>query len=211
MLARTTFAQTATDGPRLLMQRGIVPLTLLMGLMLVTLAVVGMLLVLPARASAALPDCFSVDFQQTCVNSEDADFTDTGLCGFPVEVHVVGYARFRFVFANDGTDTLVSRTIQHHERATIVNPVTGRFFTDRSDWTGHETFLPDDSFEARSTGLFHDARMDDGQLLFHQSGNHSALVSPEDETIPGTDVFRGNFQSEAAFPGTVCPLLAQSA
>ena len=178
--------------------------------LLAALMLIGLALLSPARASASTPDCFSVDFQQTCVLPADDDFTTTGLCAFPVEVHVRGYTRFRFVFANDGTNNLVSRTLQSHQRATIVNPVTGRFFTDGSDFTAHETFLPDGSFEARSTGLFHNARMDDGRLLFHQSGSHSALVSPDDETIPGTDVFRGNFESEAAFPGTVCPLLAQA-
>jgi hypothetical protein len=53
--------------------------------------------------------------------------------------------------------------------------------------------------------------MDDGHLLFHQAGTHSALLDADEQVIPGTEAFHGNFEREAAFPAKVCPLLAQPA
>jgi hypothetical protein len=176
---------------------------------LAALMLAGVVLVSPAPASVSKPDCFEVEFQQACTFPADEDFTDTVLCAFPVEVHVTGLIRYRPVFASDGSDTLTRETFKFHFRATITNPTTGRFFTDPSDFVRRRTFLADGTIRLREAGRFHDARMDDGQRLFHQSGIHMALLSPDEQVIPGTEVFRGNFESEAAFPGKVCPLLAQ--
>jgi hypothetical protein len=64
---------------------------------------------------------------------------------------------------------------------------------------------PDGTLEIRDTGIFHNAVTDDGQRLFHQSGNHSFVLGPDDELI--SEVFHGLWQSEEAFPGKVCPIL----
>ena len=175
----------------------------------VTLA--GLVLLLPAAASAATPDCFDVDFQQACAFSGQDDFTDTGLCDFPVQVHATQVTRYRPVFATDSSGNLARETFFVRGQATIVNEATGRFFTDGGNITRRRTFLPDGTIQLLETGLFHNARMDDGQLLFHQSGTHSALLDADEQVIPGTEVFHGNFEPEADFPAKVCPLLAQPA
>jgi hypothetical protein len=169
----------------------------------------GLVLLAPAQASAAMPDCNAVDFQQACSFSSHDDFTDTVLCDFPVEVHATGHTRYRPFFATDRSGNLASETFHASSQATIVNAATGRFFTDGGDINRHRTFLPDGTVKLRETGLFHNARTDDGQQLFHQSGEHLALLDPDDNVI--NEVFHGNFESEAAFPGKVCPILAQPA
>jgi hypothetical protein len=174
-------------------------------------ALAGLVLLLPAPASAATPNCFDVDFQQACVFSGSNTFTDTVLCDFPVQVHATDVTRYRPVFATDGSGALVGETFFVRGGATIVNEATGRFFTDGSTITRRRTFLPDGTIQLRETGLFHNARTDVGQLLFHQSGTHTATLDPDEQVIPGTEVFHGNFQLEAAFPAKVCPVLAQPA
>jgi hypothetical protein len=169
--------------------------------------VFGLVFLAPGRASAAMPDCEAVDFQQTCVTPVDLDFTDTVLCDFPVQVHVSGWIRYRPFFANDGSGNLTSEEAHFRFRATIVNPATGRSFTDIGFFNERATFLPDGSVTIRDTGIVHNVRVDDGRRLFHQSGNHSVLVGPDGELID--EVFHGNFQSEPAFPGKICPILAQ--
>jgi hypothetical protein len=42
--------------------------------------------------------------------------------------------------------------------------------------------------------------------LFHQSGNNSVLIGPDDELVAET--LLGRWDSEPAFPGKVCPVLA---
>lgn len=169
----------------------------------------GLVLLLPAPASAATPNCLDVDFQQACIFSGQDDFTDTVLCDFPVQVHATQETRYRPVFATDSSGNLARETFFVRSRATIVNEATGRFFTDGSNITRRRTFLPDGTIELLETGLFHNVQMDNGQLLFHQSGTHSALLDADEQLIPGTEVFHGNFEPEAAFPAKVCPLLAQ--
>jgi hypothetical protein len=172
---------------------------------LIASALVGVVLLSPARALASTPDCFAVDFEQACVYQVDQDFTDTVLCPFPVQVHVGGWVRFRPFFATDGGG---GDETHSHFLATIVNPATGRSFSDGGGNVNQRvTELPDGNLEIRQTGIFHNAVTDDGQRLFHQSGNHSFLVGLDGELI--SEVFHGLWQSEAAFPGEVCPILAQ--
>ena len=172
-------------------------------------ALAGLVLLLPAPASAATPDCFAVDFAQACLKSDDQQFTDTVLCGFPVEVTVTGSTRYRPFFGNDGTGAPVREELHVQDRATIVNTATGRSFMDGGDFTDHVTYLPDGSVEFRLTGLIHNAQVDTGQRLLHQSGYHSILFGADGQLVD--EVFHGDFQSEAAFPGKVCPILAQPA
>jgi hypothetical protein len=169
---------------------------------------VGAMLLAPARAYAAIPDCDAVDFQEACIIHVDLDFTDTVLCDFPVQVHVGGWVRYRPFFATDGSGNLASEEWHFHYLATIVNPATGRSFSDGSGNVNERvTHLADGTLEIRDTGIFHNAVTDDGQRLFHQSGNHSFVLGPDDELI--SEVFHGLWQSEEAFPGKVCPILAQ--
>ena len=159
----------------------------------------------PAAAAPA-PDCFDTDFAQACFSSFHDVFVDDVLCDFPVDVDVVGSIRYRPYFAHDGSGDLASETSHLVFNATIVNPTTGRSFFDGSNFTDRATFLPDGSVEIRSTGIFHNARVDDGQRLLHQSGNHSVLIDSSDQVVEET--FRGRWDSEPAFPGKVCPILA---
>lgn len=165
-------------------------------------------LVSPAAASATVPDCFEVDFARACAFSADVDFTDAGLCAFPVAVHVTGTIRYRPFFSDDTAQPARER-FHFRTRARVTNPGTGRFFTDRDNYTRTRILLPDDSVVQRDAGLFHDARIDSGRRLFHQSGEHLALLDPDGEVI--REVFHGRFDSEAEFPGRVCPLLARAA
>jgi hypothetical protein len=168
----------------------------------------GLVLLTPSRAAAAppIPDCFEVDFAHACYSPLDLDFIDEELCDFPVAVHVSGWIRYRPFFAKDGSGDLVSDESHMHFRATIVNPATGRSFRDGSDFNARATVLPDGSVLIRETGILHNAVTDDRQRLFHQSGNHTMLIGPDDELID--EVFHGNWESGAAFPGKVCPILA---
>ena len=169
--------------------------------------VFGLVFFAPGRASATMPNCEAVGFQQACVLPVDLDFTDTVLCDFPVQVHVSGRETYRPFFAKDGSGDLTAAEEHDRFRATIVNPATGRSFTDTGFFNVRVTFLPDGSAFVRLTGLFHNVRVDDGRRLFHQSGNHSILFGPDGGLID--EVFHGNFQSEPAFPGKICPILAQ--
>lgn len=177
--------------------------------LLAAAALAGLVFLLPAPASAATPDCFAVDFAQACVTSDDQQFTDPVLCDFPVEVTVTGSTRYRPFFASDGTGAPIREELHVQDRATIVNTATGRSFTDGNDFNVHVTYLPDGSVEFRLTGLTHNAQVDTGQRLLHQSGYHSLLFDADGQLLD--EVFDGNFQSEAAFPGEVCPILAQPA
>ena len=172
-------------------------------------ALAGLTLLLAAPASAATPNCFDVDFQEQCQLSDEFTFTDTVLCDFPVEVSVTTSLRYRPVFAKDGSGELISEVAHVRDRATIVNTATGRSFTDIGNFTERTTYLPDGSVLLRTTGILHNARVDTGERLFHQSGNHSILIGADGELLD--EVFHGNFESEAAFPGDVCPILAQPA
>jgi hypothetical protein len=171
--------------------------------------VAGLALLLAAPASAATPNCFDVDFEEQCQLSREFTFTDRVLCDFPVEVSVTQSLRFRPVFAKDGSGDLISQVAHIRDRATIINTATGRSFTDIDNFTERITYLPDGSVLVRTTGLLHNARVDTGERLFHQSGNHSMLFGADGELLD--EVFHGRFDSEAAFPGDVCPILAQPA
>jgi len=167
----------------------------------------GVVLLLPAPASAATPDCFDVDFGVACATTSEFTFTDDALCAFPVDVSVIQGIRYRPVLDRSGE---LSGEVAHiGTRATIVNPATDRSFTDNTAFTAHTTFLADGSELTRTTGILHNAQVDTGERLFHQSGRHVVLLDPEGEVVG--ELFNGNFQSEAAFPGDVCPLLAQPA
>jgi hypothetical protein len=168
----------------------------------------GLVLILPAPASAAAPDCFAVDFQRPCRLSGGDTFTDSGLCGFPVEVTVSQTAEYQPFFAKDGSGRLTRETNHVLTSATIVNPATGRSFTDGGATSDRATYLPDGSVEIRTTGVLHNARVDTGQLLFHQSGFHSVLIGADGELLG--EVIHGNFfESDAEFAAEVCPILAQ--
>jgi hypothetical protein len=169
-----------------------------------------LVLLLPAPASAAAPDCFAVNWQQPChVSGADA-FTDSGLCGFPVEVTVWQSGEYQPLFAKDGSGQLTRETDHIITSATIVNPATGRSFTDGGETSDRATYLPDGSVEFRRTGVWHNARIDTGQLLFHQAGFRSILISADgllvDEALHGDF-----FESEAEFAAEVCRILAQPA
>ena len=58
----------------------------------------------------------------------------------------------------------------------------------------------------RQTGILHNAVVDDGRRLFHQSGQHAELRDADDQLVD--EIFRGRWDSEPAFPGDVCPILA---
>jgi hypothetical protein len=170
----------------------------------------GLVLILPAPASAAAPDCFAVDFQQPCRLSGADAFTDTGLCAFPVEVTVSQTAEYQPFFATDGSGQLTRETDHVLTSATIVNPATGRSFTDGGQTSDRATYLPDGSVEIRTTGILHNARVDTGQLLFHQAGYHSVLIGADGQLL--SQVFHGNFfESGSEFAAEVCPILAQPA
>lgn len=170
----------------------------------------GLVLLVPAPASAAAPDCFAVDFQQPCRLSGQDAFTDTGLCGFPVEVTVSQTAEYEPFFAKDGSGQLTRETDHVLTSATIVNPATGRSFTDGGATSDRATYLPDGSVELRTTGVLRNARVDTGQLLFHQSGYHSVLIGADGQLL--NEIVHGNFfESDPEFAAEVCPILAQPA
>lgn len=167
----------------------------------------GLVLVSPGPAAATPPpDCFAVDFAQACYSSFHDVFVDDVLCSFPVDVDVLGSVRYRPLFAPDGTGDLTSEERHVVFNATIVNPATGRSFFDGSNFNESATFLPDGSVRIRRTGIFHNAVVDDGRRLFHQSGHQSVLIDADDQVVGET--FRGRWDSEPAFPGEVCPILA---
>jgi hypothetical protein len=170
----------------------------------------GLVLLLPAPASAAAPDCFAVNWQQPCRVSGADFFTDTGLCGFPVEVTVSQTGEYEPFFAKDGSGQLTRETDHVLTSATIVNPATGRSFTDGGQTSDRATYLPDGSVELRRTGIWHNARIDTGQLLFHQAGYRSILIGADGLLL--NEILHGNFfESEAEFAAEVCPILAQPA
>jgi hypothetical protein len=170
----------------------------------------GLVLLLPAPASAAAPDCFAVNWQQPCRVSGADFFTDTGLCGFPVEVTVSQTGEYEPFFAKDGSGQLTRETDHVLTSATIVNPATGRSFTDGGQTSDRATYLPDGSVEFRRTGVWHNARIDTGQLLFHQAGYRSILIGADGLLL--NEILHGNFfESDAEFAAEVCPILAQPA
>jgi hypothetical protein len=170
----------------------------------------GLVLLLPAPASAAAPDCFAVNWQQPCRVSGADFFTDTGLCGFPVEVTVSQTGEYEPFFAKDGSGQLTRETDHVLTSATIVNPATGRSFTDGGQTSDRATYLPDGSVELRRTGIWHNARIDTGQLLFHQAGYRSILIGADGLLL--NEILHGNFfESDAEFAAEVCPILAQPA
>ena len=137
-------------------------------------------------------------------------FTDTGLCAFPVEVTVSQTAEYQPFFAKDGSGQLTRETDHVLTSATIVNPATGRSFTDGGQTSDRATYLPDGSVEIRTTGILHNALVDTGQLLFHQAGYHSVLIGADGQLL--SQVFHGNFfDSGSEFAAEVCPILAQPA
>ncbi len=166
----------------------------------------GLVLAAPAPAAAATPDCFATDFATACFSSFHDVFVDDVLCSFPVNVDVVGSIRYRPFFAKDGSGDLTREESHTVFNATIVNPATGRSFFDGSNFNERAVFLPDGSVVISRTGIFHNAVVDDGQRLFHQSGQDSVLVDANDEVVD--EIFHGRWDSEAAFPGKVCPILA---
>jgi hypothetical protein len=164
----------------------------------------GLALVSPGPSVAATPDCFATDFAGPCFSTFHDVFTDDVLCSFPVGVDVVGSIRYRPFFAKNGELTREeSHTVFN---ATIVNPATGRSFFDPSNFNEQVTYLPGGFVEIRQTGVRHNARVDDGQRLFHQSGQNSVLIDADDNLVE--EIFHGRWDSEAAFPGDVCPILA---
>jgi hypothetical protein len=167
----------------------------------------GVVLASPGPAAAApQPDCFEIDFAQACFSAFHDVFVDDVLCDFPVDVDVVGSIRYRPHFAHGQSGDLASEASHTVFNATIVNPATGRSFVDGSNFNERATFLADGSVEVRRTGVFHNVRVDDGQRLFHQSGQDSVLIDPGDQVVE--EIFHGRWDSEPAFPGKVCPILA---
>jgi hypothetical protein len=164
----------------------------------------GLVLAAPGPAAAApAPDCFQTDFSQACYSEFHDVFVDDVLCSFPVDVDVVGSIRYRPFLSQDG---VLTREQQHTVfNATIVNPATGRSFTDGSNFNTRVTHLPDGVVEIRDTGVLHNARVDNGARLFHQSGQHSVIVDADDQLVD--EMFHGRWDSEPAFPGKVCPIL----
>jgi hypothetical protein len=168
----------------------------------------GLVLVSPGPAAATPPpDCFATDFAQACYSEFHDVFVDDVLCSFPVDVDVVGSIRYRPFVSQDG---VLVRENQHIVfNATIVNPANGRSFTDGSNFDERVTYLPGGFVEIRDTGIRHNARVDDGQRLFHQSGQHSVVVDADDQLVD--EMYHGRWDSEPAFPGKVCPILAGAA
>jgi hypothetical protein len=170
----------------------------------------GLVLLLPAAASAAMPNCDDVNRQEACRISVELSFTDTNLCEFPVDVSVATSGTYRPQFATDGSGNLTSEAANIRTRATIINPATGRFFTDGGASLETKTYRPDGSLaEVRFTGLLHNVRLDTGERLFHQSGINFVFFGPDGDFL--YDITHGNFQSEDAFLSAICPLLAQPA
>jgi hypothetical protein len=160
----------------------------------------------PSGANAQMPDCGSVDFQQACVIAFTFDFTDTGLCAFPVDVHVSVDNRYRPFFATDGNGDPVREITHYRFRATVSNPATGRSFNDESDFQQRAEFLPDGTVQLHDTGLQHNVRIDDSRtVVFHQAGNHGVLLDSNDDMLD--ESFHGTWPSDQA--GLVCPILAQ--
>ena len=166
----------------------------------------GLALAAPAPAAPAAPDCFATDFATACFSSFHDVFVDDVLCSFPVDVDVVGSIRYRPFFAKDGSGDLTSEETHIVFNATIVNPATGRSFFDGSNFSVRATFLSDGAVVIRRTGIFHNAVVDDGRRLFHQSGQDSVLIDANDQVVD--EIFHGRWDSEPAFPGNVCPILA---
>jgi hypothetical protein len=170
----------------------------------------GLTLLLPAPASAAMPNCDDVNRQEACRISIDLSFTDTNLCAFPVDVTVAISGTYRPQFATDGSGNLSSEAANIRNRATIINPATGRSFTDMGSYLETKIYRADGSLaEIRFTGILHNVQLDTGERLFHQSGNDLAVFDPNGDFL--YDITYGNFQPENAFFGAICPLLAQPA
>jgi hypothetical protein len=175
-------------------------------------ALAGLTLLLPAPASAAMPNCDDVNRQEACRISIDVSFPDTNLggCAFPVDVTLAISGTYRPQFAADDSGNLTSEAANIRTRATIINPATGRFFTDGGASLETKTYRPDGSLaEVRFTGLLHNVRLDTGERLFHQSGINLVFFGPDGDFL--YDITHGNFQSEDAFLSAICPLLAQPA
>ena len=174
--------------------------------LLAVTSLTGLVLAAPAPAAPNEPDCFATDFATACFSSFHDVFVNDVLCSFPVDVDVVGSIRYRPFFANDGSGDLTSDEAHIVFNATIVNPATGRSFFDGSNFTERAVILPDGSLVIRRTGIRHNAVVDDGRRLFHQSGQDTELRDANDQLVD--EIFHGRWDSEAAFPGDVCPILA---
>ena len=134
------------------------------------------------------------------------DFTDTGLCAFPVDVLGTVDNRYRPFVATDGSGDLAREITHYRFRVTISNPATGRSFDGEADFQQRAVFLPDGIVQLHDTGLQQNVRIDDSrQVVFHQAGNHGVLLGPDDDVLEET--FHGNWPSDQA--GVVCPILAQ--
>jgi hypothetical protein len=172
----------------------------------------GLALLLPAAAPAATPNCDDVNRQEACRIAIELSFTDTNLCAFPVDVTVAISGNYRPQFATDGSGNLTSEAGNIRNRATIINPATGRSFTDGSSYLETKTYRPDGSLaEIRYNGIRHNVRLDTGERLFHQSGIDLVFFGPDGEDDFLYEITHGNFQPEDAFLGAICPHLAQPA
>jgi hypothetical protein len=135
----------------------------------------------------------------------DESFTDRGLCGFPVTIHVEG--RIKFLTHVDQEGNLRFDRALPSLRFTVTNPETGKSFRDAD--VGLDKFTPtaDGGGVVLSTGIhFHVRPQGGGGPIFTRVGLQLIVVFPDgSEEIQ--DV-RGNFDPIEDFEQVVCDFLA---
>ena len=90
-------------------------------------------------AHAAPPEIFTFQFDRT--------FTDTRMCGFPIEAHDKGTVRIAFHFDQDGAIQWVNVTTSRY-RITLTNPENGV-----SLWTPSPEHILETAYDTTNTGL----------------------------------------------------------
>jgi hypothetical protein len=135
----------------------------------------------------------------------DESFTDRGLCGFLVTIHVEG--RIKIITHVDQEGTLRFESALPSFRVTVTNPETGKSFRDAD--VGLDKFTPtaDGGGVVLSTGIhFHVRPTGGGGPIFSRVGLQLILVFPDgSEEI---QVIGGNFDPIEDFQQVVCDFLA---
>lgn len=135
----------------------------------------------------------------------DETFTDTGLCSFPVDVHIEGRIKFVTHFDQEGNIVFDSATPSF--RFTVTNPETGKSFRDADVGLDKFTPLPEGGGVVLSTGIhFRVVPVGGGAPIFMRVGLQLIIVAPD-----GSDeleVIGGNFDPIEDFEQVACEYLA---
>jgi hypothetical protein len=153
-------------------------------------------LVFAATAVAAPPESETILIEET--------FTDTELCGFPIEIHAEG--RIKLTTHFDQAGNIVFESATPSIRVTVTNPETGKSFRDADVGLDKFTPTPDGGGVVLSTGIHFRIVPEHGAPIFTRIGLQLIIVNPD-----GTEeiqVIGGNFDPLENFPGVACDYLA---